>query len=98
MAFLTLNPVTRLMPMPNASPTMNAAISARNSQRMAWVLRRDVRTSRGGGPARPAGLVRFFVAQDAHRRQRQNLQIQQRRPAAQVFEVVVHTRLHVFHA
>src|SRR5581483_2692341 len=41
--------------------------------------------------------VGVLVAQQADRRQEQNFQIQQRRPAPQILEVVVDTRLHVLH-
>src|SRR5688572_11969636 len=90
-AFLTLSPGPRLRLRPKMSLTTNAPMSARKSQRIASAPRRAKRTED------VSGLVGLLVPQDANDRQRENLEVEEGRPATQVFQVVVDARLHVFH-
>src|SRR6185369_17928289 len=82
MPFLTLRPGARLISMPNTSLIVNDAISSTNSQRMLL--------------ASAGGSVCAIVLEHSQRRERKNLEVEQRRPALEVFEVVVQASLHVF--
>src|SRR5215469_9509850 len=69
------------------------------------LVMRFVQTSRGSNPAHDryesprflSASIRLLVAQQFHRREEQDLQIEQRRPAPKILQVVIDARLHVLY-